>query len=82
MNFEPIETYRIDPTDKTTVGRLLHAAKAGDQRAKLTLRHMDKLAAAKSVPVDTSRADDTSEPSRVSQGRELRRASRGDSFTE
>ena len=35
--FQPIEKYDVDPSDRLTRGRLLHAAARGDKRAKLTL---------------------------------------------
>lgn len=40
MSFEPLESYRIDPNDHATRGRLMHAAQRGDARAKLTLREL------------------------------------------
>jgi hypothetical protein len=37
FEFKPIEPYAVDPGDKLTHGRLLHAAARGDKRAALTL---------------------------------------------
>ena len=36
-DFTPIEKYDVDPGDRLTHGRLLHAAARGDKRARLTL---------------------------------------------
>lgn len=41
MPFEPVEPYPIDPDDTVTMGRIRHAARRGDPRAKLTLKRYD-----------------------------------------
>lgn len=57
--FEPLEPYNIDPEDRTTRGRLIHAAKRGDARARLTLRNFDR--AAREAERDDAGEDDDAE---------------------
>ena len=42
MPYETLEPYAVEPDDKATIGRILHAAGQGDPRARLTIRQLDK----------------------------------------